>query len=365
MSLAGLRLTAFTDAHEVAGAEISLANLVGALDPAIEVRVMGTRRDVVDRIAAHRPNTATILVPDVRGIRDVRNILATRRAIAADRPDILHASLSSPWACRYAILAATTVPRVRTVAVEQLVLPLPTARVRRLKRVTSRRLAAHIAVGAASARAVEADAGLEPGSVRTIHNGVPARTLPEPDPGAPHPAIVTLARLDPVKGLDLLARAVAEIPGLHATVLGLGPEHDPLLRQAAALGITDRFVLAGWRDDPTRALVDADLVVLPSRAEGLPLSICEAMLAGRAVIATDVGSVREVVEDGVTGLIVRPDDAAGLTAAIRALLEDPERRRAMGAAGRARAEAAFTVDAMARQYESVYAEVMSGRRVTA
>lgn len=363
MTLAGLRLTAFTDAHEVGGAEISLANLLGALDPAIEVRVMGTHPEVVERIAAARPGTATIRTPEVRGVRDLGAILATRRAIAADRPDILHASLSSPWACRYAILAAATVPGVRIVAVEQLVLPIPTERVRRLKRASSRRLAAHIAVGAASARAVEADAGLPPRSVRTIHNGVPDRPLPPPSPDAPHPAAVTLARLDPVKGLDVLARAVAAIPALHATVIGRGPEEDLLAREAAALGVADRFVLAGWRDDPGPALADADLFVLPSRAEGLPLSICEAMLAGLAVVASDVGSVREVVEDGVTGLLVPPDDAAALTAAIRALVDDPARRAAMGAAGRDRAVAGFTVDAMARRYEAVYGDVLAGRPV--
>lgn len=363
MTLDGLRLTAFTDAHEVGGAEISLANLLGALDPAIEVRVMGTHPDVIERVAASRPNTATIRTPDVRGARDLGAILATRHAIAADRPDILHASLSSPWACRYAILAASTVPGVRTVAVEQLVLPLPTERVRRLKRASSRGLAAHVAVGGVSARAVETDAGLRARSVRTIHNGVPDRTLPPPTPDAPHPAIATLARLDPVKGLDVLARAVAAIPGLHATVVGRGPEQELLTREATALGIDERFVLAGWRDDPRQTLADADLFVLPSRAEGLPLSICEAMLAGLAVVATDVGSVREVVEDGVTGLLVPPDDAAALTAAIRTLLDDPARRAAMGTAGRARAAAEFTVDAMARRYEALYSDVLAGRAV--
>lgn len=362
MTLARLRLTVFTDAHEVGGAEISLGNLLAALDPGIDVRVMGTHPEVIDRVAAARSNTATIRTPDVRGLRDVAAILATRRAIAADRPDILHASLSAPWACRYALLAAATVPGVRTVAVEQLVLPMPTARVRLLKRVTSRRLAAHVAVGTASARAVEHDTGLRPGSVRTIHNGVPDRTVPAPTPGSPHPSIVTLARLDAVKGLDVLVRAVASIPGLHATVVGRGPEREWLEREAVALEVADRFVLAGWREDPMAALADADLFVLPSRAEGLPLSIAEAMLARRAVVATDVGSVREIVEHEVTGLLVAPDDAAGLAAAIRRLLDDPARRSAIVDRARTRAAETFTAAAMARRYEALYTEVLDPTR---
>lgn len=362
MTLDGLRLTAFTDAREVGGAEISLANLLAALDPAVEVCVMGTDRSVLERVAAARPGATTILTPTVRGLRDIAAILATRRAIAADRPDILHVSLSTPWACRYAILAAMTVPGVRTIAVEQLVLPLPTGRVRLLKRLTSRRLDAHVAVGTASARAVERDAGLPAGSVRTIHNGVPDRPVPPPDPTAPHPAVVSLARLDAVKGLDVLARAVAAIPGLHATVVGRGPEREALTREADALGIAARFHLVGWRDDPVAALADADVFVLASRAEGLPLSIAEAMLAGCAVVATDVGSVREIVEDGVTGLIVRPDDAAALTAAIRTLLDDPTRRTAMVERARARASAEFTSTTMALRYEALYREVRTGTR---
>ena len=365
MTLDGLRLTVFTDAHEVGGAEISLANLLAALDPTIEVNVMGTDRAVIERVATARPGAATILTPTVRGLRDIGALLATRRAIAADRPDILHVSLSTPWACRYAILAATTVPGVRTIAVEQLVLPIPTGRVRLLKRLTSRRLAAHVAVGTASARAVERYAGLPVGSVRTIHNGVPDRAVPPPDPTAPHPAVVTLARLDAVKGLDVLVRAVAAVPGLHATVVGRGPERDPLTREADALGIAGRFHLVGWRDDAVAALADADVFVLPSRAEGLPLSIAEAMLAGCAVVATDVGSVREIVEDGVTGLLVRPDDAAALTAAIRSLLDDPTRRADMVERARLRASAEFTIDAMVGRYEALYDEVRSDARGTA
>jgi glycosyltransferase involved in cell wall biosynthesis len=73
--------------------------------------------------------------------------------------------------------------------------------------------------------------------------------------------------------------------------------------------------------------------------------------------------VREVVEDGVTGLLVPPDDATALTTAIRTLVDDPARRAAMGAAGRARAAAEFTVDAMARRYEAVYRDVLAGRPV--
>jgi glycosyltransferase involved in cell wall biosynthesis len=367
-----MRLTAFTDSDQIGGAEISLANLLGALDPEIQVSVMGTDDAVVRRIASARSDASTILVPRISGVRDLRAMQATRRALKADQCDILHLSLSTPWACRYAVLAAASIPRIKCVAVEQLVMPLPTKRVRFLKRWSSKTLSAHIAVGSASARDLEEDAGLPKGSVRTIHNGVPIRgkaqhktprskttqtTIP-----SDRKQVVTLARLDHVKGLDLLQDALVELPDVYALVVGEGPERANLEERARALGLHDRFKLLGWSDDAREILDDADLFVLPSRAEGLPLSICEAMFAELAVVACDVGSVTEVVDHGVTGLVVPADDSSALRDAIASLLADEPRRKSMGIAGLAIASAEFTAEAMANKYEAVYAEILDSSR---
>ena len=118
----------------------------------------------------------------------------------------------------------------------------------------------------------------------------------------------------------------------------------------------------GWSDDARSILDDADLFVLPSRAEGLPLSICEAMFAQLAVVACDVGSVREVVEHGVTGLLIPADDASALRDAIASLLADEPLRRSMGSAGLAVAAAEFTAEAMARKYEAIYSEILNSVR---
>lgn len=364
MPLKGMRLTAFTDSEQIGGAEISLANLLGALDPGIEISVMGTNANVVKKIASARSDVTTILVPHIGGLRDLHAMYITRRALRADRCDILHVSLSTPWACRYAILAAASIPSIKTVAVEQLVMPLPTKRVKFLKRWSSRTLSAHIAVGRASARDLEQDARLPPDSIRVVHNGVPisSNTPSKVEPQATisrKPHIVTLARLDPIKGLDLLQDALVDLPGVYAVVIGEGPERANLEERAKQLGLNERFKLLGWSDDARLLLNDADLFVLPSRAEGLPLAICEAMFAELAVIACDVGSVREVVDHGVTGLVVPADDALALKEAIAELLADEPRRRTMGRVGFAVATAKFSAEAMARKYESVYAEVLN------
>jgi len=368
MPLTGMRLTAFTDSDQVGGAEISLANLLGALDPGIQINVMGTDETVIRRIASARGDASTILVPSINGVRDLRAMQATRRALKADQCDILHLSLSTPWACRYAILAAASIPRMKSVAVEQLVMPLPTRRVRFLKRWSSKTLAAHIAVGRASARDLEEDADLPRGSISTIHNGVPIRRNAQEKPPrskteqtntpSDRKQLVTLARLDHVKGLDLLQDALVGLADVCAVVVGEGPERANLEKRSIELGLNERFSLLGWSDDARAILDDADLFVLPSRAEGLPLSICEAMFAELAVVACDVGSVTEVVNHGVTGLVVPAGDAPALRDAIASLLANEPLRSEMGSAGLALATAEFTAEAMARKYEAVYSQIM-------
>lgn len=118
----------------------------------------------------------------------------------------------------------------------------------------------------------------------------------------------------------------------------------------------------GWSEDVRSHLAGVDLLVLPSRSEGFPLTIVEAMLAGLPVVATRVGSVPEAVRDGETGLLVARDDPVALAAALRRLADDPHQRRRMGARGRRVAAASFTVEAMAGAYEALYADVLATRR---
>ena len=99
--------------------------------------------------------------------------------------------------------------------------------------------------------------------------------------------------------------------------------------------------------------------MLPSRYEGLPLAVLDAMLAELPVVAADVGSVREAVEDGSTGLLVPPDDPHALAAALRRVLDDPQLGHALGRRARAVALERFTARAMARRYEALYEELLS------
>lgn len=232
----------------------------------------------------------------------------------------------------------------------------------RLKRLVEHRLDAHVAVGERTARLIEQSTGLPPGSIRTIHHGVdpvPAVSTDRPE----EPTIINVARHDPVKGVDLLLDAVALIERpVKLVLVGEGTETPALVAQARGLGIADRVEFRGstWGGTSAAGIMGSfDLFVLPSRLEGFPVTVVEAMLAGIPVVATDVGSVREQLTDGETGWIVAPEDPPGLAGAIIEVLDDPGEARRRAAAGHEFALARFTLSATVEAWEQLYRELLS------
>jgi glycosyltransferase involved in cell wall biosynthesis len=352
------RLVVFSDAQLLGGAEASVATYLTELSAEVEVIVMGVAREVVDWIGGHRPGTASYLVPPVRDKWDVSSIAAQWRAVRGVRPDIFQANLIAPSACRYAILGALMTKGVRVVAFEHLPVHTDAWTQRRLKELTAPFFAAHVAVGENAAREVERLARRPRGTVRTIHNGVrdrPLAQLPRPFAGL---TVGSIGRLDPQKGYDVLLRSLAELPDVGAVIVGDGPERDRLESLARRLGIDARVVWPGRRADARDHLTTFDVFVLPSRFEGFPLVLLEAMLAGVPIVATDVGSVTELVRDGETGLVVPPDDVEALTHAVRTLIDEPGLRREFGQRGRPLA-LEFSPARMARDFEALYRELLA------
>ena len=148
-------------------------------------------------------------------------------------------------------------------------------------------------------------------------------------------------------------------------IVGEGPDRPRLEEEIEALGLSGRVRLAGERRDVPELLAAADVFVLPSASEGLPVSVLEAMAAGLPVIASRVGGVPEQVSDGETGLLVEPGDPSDLTAALDRLIADPSLRRRLGAAGRARAEQAFDLDPFRRAHVELYSRELARRRLPA
>ncbi len=353
-----LRLVAYTDADGFGGAEDVLGFVLERLPDDFDVTVMGVDRGVVDRLAANRPGSGTVVVPPVRTKRDLGPIRSHLRAMRSLSPDVCHVNLRTPYAAQYGTLAALLTPGARVVVVEHSILASDSGFRRWLKRLTSARVDAHVGVGDRASRLIESDAGLPAGSIRVIYNGVPGQPGDEvPVRLADELVFGTIGRVDNLKGLDILIDALARIPEARVAIVGKGPELPALEAHARMREVADRVIFTGWRDEGLQLVAGFDVFVLPSLLEGFPLSVLEAMHRGRPVVATAVGSVSEMVVDGETGLIVPPGDPSALTDALERLRTDPALRKRLGLAGRARARALFDVETMAQAYERLYREV--------
>jgi glycosyltransferase involved in cell wall biosynthesis len=172
------------------------------------------------------------------------------------------------------------------------------------------------------------------------------------------------------KGQDVLVRAMAQLandtPRLECWVAG-ALEHEPatveLVRgEIVEHELEDVVHLLGRRRDVADLLHAADVFVLSSRQEGFPITILEAMAAGKPIVATNVGGCAEAVVHGETGLIVPPENPEALAEALASLLADPELAGRMGAAGRERVQQEFTVDRMVEQHLALYEQALAKRR---
>ena len=176
---------------------------------------------------------------------------------------------------------------------------------------------------------------------------VPRASLATPE-GAP--LLLAIGRLHRVKGLDLLLAALARLPRAYLWIAGEGPERVALERQAAALGVGERVRFLGWRADVAELLLACDAFVLPSRHESFGIVVLEAWAAGKPVIAAAAPGPAFLIEPGRTGLLTPVEDPRALASAIAGLLADPERARALGAAGRAAYLQGFTEAAVTARY---------------
>jgi glycosyltransferase involved in cell wall biosynthesis len=354
-----IRVAAYTDATVFGGCDQVLASLLSALGERFEITVLGIDGDVVEQVAESRPGTAIRVLRRVRSKWDAPGIAGHIRAVRDLRPDVLHASLPHPWSCQYGIIAGLLNPGVRTVAVQHAILP---ARVRRqawLNHLTLSRLDAHIALSPSQARLIEEMARLPPGSMKIIHNGIADfRVDAEPRP-VDGPIVGSVGRLSPEKGFDLLLRALKQIPGLTAVIAGRGAEREQLERLADELGVANRVVMPGFVPDARTWMAMYDVFAVPSRSEGMPLALIEAMLASRPVVVTAIGGMPDVVVDGETGLVVPPEDPDALAEALRTLFAEDGTRVAMGTGGRARAREEFSFERMVDSYEALYEDLVS------
>ncbi len=247
------------------------------------------------------------------------------------------------------------------------------------RELIARRADAFVAVSREDQRRMVEVEGVPPRKTRFIANGIPP--FPPPTPGRDvraelgigpaQPLVGVVATLRPQKALDVIIRAVPllreRVPEATVLIVGGGdernsPEEQRLRALTAELGLGEELRLLGERADVPDLLAAFDVAALSSDFEGSPLSVMEYMEAAKPVVATRVGGLPDLVDDGVSGLLVEPQDPPALAAALAELLLDPERAARMGEAGRARRRERFSIEATAREVGALYEELDEARR---
>ena len=198
-------------------------------------------------------------------------------------------------------------------------------------------------------------------------HAVPSRIdIRRTEPAMPHQPvrIATAARLETHKGIDVLLDACARLnrstPPVHLDIYGDGSLRADLEQRAISSRLDVTF--HGNVSDVRDRLLGADIFVLPSRGENLPITILEAMAVALPVVASRVGGIAELVDDGVSGRLVEPDDVAALAQALTPLVADPHQRAAMGRAGVARVAARFDAAQAGAEMVALYEQQLASRR---
>ena len=223
----------------------------------------------------------------------------------------------------------------------------------------------HIAISRGLARYLEEVEGFDGASFEIVHYGIDPDGSPEPYRGN-EPRLLCVGRLIPIKGHIVLLRAFAEarreVPGLRLDIAGRGPLEPALRALAKELEVEDAVRFLGHVAPIQRAIEQAAAVVVPSMGEGFGMVALEAMERARPVIAAEIGGLGELVEDGVTGVLVPAGEAAPLARAIVGLASNLDLAAEMGKAGRRRAVEQFLQERCTDRTELLYEGALNGRR---
>jgi glycosyltransferase involved in cell wall biosynthesis len=358
------------------GAETLLVDLA-AVAPSVDIELsVSFLRATASRAAADRlraAGTEPALVPFRRLVR-VSDHRAVRSHLAVVRPDIVHTHLRTADLVGGVAARGLGLPQVCTLhgfdwdpRVSGLAGPrgrAGTALVMWARRRLPRRLIAPSKAVERGYLATTGDSGehvvtMYSGSAQAARPGAGRAIRAELGLGPGEFVVAMLSWLHPLKGhavaLEAAARLTERVPGFRLLIVGDGPEEQRLRRDAERLAPATIFT--GYRDDVMELLDAADLLLQPSRMEGFPIALLEAMAAGVPIVASRVGGIPEIVDDGLTGLLVDPPVSAdGLAGAIARLHDDAALRARLAETTRRRFEERFTVDRWARRLRAFYEE---------
>lgn len=365
------RVLQFASHFHIGGTERHVLNLVGGLDRArfdLHIGCFARQGQLFPQLEASGVPISEYRIHSLYNPRSLRARLEFGRYLRRHSIDIVHSYgfYSNVFALPAAQLAGVPV----TIASIRDTGEMLSGMKKRVQKLFCRR-ADCILANADGVRSWLIAEGYPAEKIQVIRNGIalpPARRRGPSafrqelglDPGVP--VIAVVSRLVRVKGVEHFLEAAAKVsvlfPRARFLVVGGGPHQAALERYSAQLGLHGRVTFTGFRGDVYEVLAGIDVYVLPSLSEGLSNSLLESMAAGVPTIATRVGGTPEALEDGQSGLLVRPGDCDALARAMCLLLRNPELAAAFGRAGRCRVEAAFTIEKMVRQTESLYLRLL-------
>jgi glycosyltransferase involved in cell wall biosynthesis len=373
----------FTDARGWGGAEVHLTQLM----------LVARRHGVVPRVfcADRREARAWLEELECLGFGVVRyrptkeynplGILVAWRHLRGF--ELVHVNKTSPRNSLPAIVASRLCGARVVLATEHVTAPIEShfpfgeRIITFLVRSVNRLVDTTIAVSALSREMLMRNYGIPESRLVVIRNGIDASRFDVESDGqdlrselglSPDDQVALLVgRFSAGKGHDLALSALARLSTegsreVKMVFAGEGGKEGEIRALAEETGVESRVVFAGFRRDIPRLLSAANVLILPSESESMPLVILEAMSARRPVVATDVGGIREMVDDGRTGLLIQPGDVEGLSRALAELASDPERARAMGEAGRKKVEEEFGEEACVSAVLRLYGDLLETKR---
>jgi glycosyltransferase involved in cell wall biosynthesis len=366
----------YTDSCVLGGAENAMLMLLRSLDreewrPTLLLDDRPGAEALAERAAALGV-PVRLVGPLPLGLEGAQGVPALARLLRSERPEVFHAQMSSPVACKWGLAAAVAarVPAVLgTVQVGGYEPPDRAAywQLRALSRTVDR----YLAVSHGIANELVDQLHWPRQKIDVVYNAVdlarvevemPPQLRQELGGGEARPLVLTPARLDAQKGHRVLFEAIPQVPDAVFLLAGEGPEREPLEALAAELGIGERVRFLGRREDVPQLLAACDVFALPSLYEGSSLAVLEAMAARIPIVSSAIGGTDELIEDGSSGLLVAPGDAEGLAAALRRVIGDPALRESLAARARERVEAGLTREQMAARVSGVYRELLGEAR---
>lgn len=308
-----------------------------------------------------------------RGI-DLRLVWRLWRWLRASKPEIVHTHLftADTWGRLVARLAGVPLVFSTVHSVNSWQGRVHRLVDRMLALVTTRLIACTAQV----ADKLQHQDGINGTRVVTLANGVDLQRFADVTPvdlaqvlgaSGSGPWLAVLGRLESVKGqaylLECLALLRDQGVAFRCVLIGDGPERDALVEQVARLQLLESVWFAGFRREVPAWLAAIDVLVIPSRWEGLPMALLEAMALGKPVVAHAVGGIPDVVRDGQEGLLVSPQHPEQMVQALARLLGDVPLRQQMGARAQARVRAHFSAESLSRAYERLYLDAMNEQAV--